>query len=159
MKSKQIITIILLLFVVGSVAAMIYQEYRPVVSEEVNNEETLSHEDKMPVQIIAYYFFGYQRCPTCINIETYTQESLHTFFKDELDSNLIVWKPVNVETAGNRHYIEDFQLNMKMVVLAMMENGELKTWKKLENVWFLSGNREAFLDYIKIETEEYLKEL
>lgn len=159
MKSKQIITIMLLVFVVGTVAAMIYQEYRPAVSEEGNNKATVSNEEQLPGQIIAYYFYGNQRCPTCINIETYTQESLNTYFKDELDSNLIVWKPVNVESPGNEHFVNDFQLNMKMVVLAKMHNGELKTWKKLENVWSLSGDREAFLDFIKTETEAYLKEV
>lgn len=159
MKSKQIITTILLVFVVGTVAAMIYQEVRPAVSEENSNEITVSNEEKSPEQIIAYYFYGNQRCPTCRSIEAYTQESLTSNFKEELDSKLIAWKPVNVETAGNAHYIDDFQLDMKVVVLAKIENGELKTWKKLENVWPLSGDHQAFLDYIKTETEAYLKDI
>ncbi|MGC9329037.1 MAG: nitrophenyl compound nitroreductase subunit ArsF family protein [Candidatus Hinthialibacter sp.] len=159
MKSKQVITIVLLVFVAATVAAMMYQEFRPAVSEEDDYAAAVSNEEQLPVQIIAYYFFGNQRCPTCMNIEAYTQESLVSNFQDELDMNLIVWKPVNVERAGNEHFIQDFQLNMKMVVLAIMEEGELTTWKKLEDVWPLSGDREAFLDYIKTETEAYLKEI
>lgn len=159
MKSKQIITIVLLVFVVGTVAAMIYQEFRPAVSEEGSNEIAVSNEEKLPEQIIAYYFYGNQRCPTCMNIEAYTQESLSSNFKDELDSKLIVWKPVNVETAGNAHFINDFQLDVKMVVLAKMINGELETWKKLKEVWSLAGQREEFFDYVKAETEAYLKEI
>lgn len=159
MKSKQIISIVLLVFVVGTVSAMIYQEYRPAVTEEGSSEAAVPREEQWSEQIIAYYFFGNQRCPTCMNIEAYTQESLFSNFKDELDSKLIVWKPVNVETTGNEHFVNDFQLDMKMVVLAIMEDGELKTWKKLKDVWPLSGDRGAFLDYIKTETEAYLKDI
>lgn len=159
MKSKQIITIVLLVFVVGTVAAMIYQELRPIVSEEGNSEMAVSNEEALPEQIIAYYFFGNQRCPTCMKIEAYTQESLNTNFENEIDSKLIVWKPVNVESADNAHFINDFQLDMKMVVLTKMVDGELKTWKKLKEVWPLSGDREAFFDYIKTETEAFLKEI
>ncbi len=164
MKKKQIITIVLLVFVVSTVTAMIFQEFQSTSSEDVNskiidsNKEKLS-EQKLPEQIIVYYFFGYQRCVTCRDLEAYTEECLKTYFKDELDSKLIVWKPVNVETPDNRHYINDFQLDMKMVVLAKMENGELKKWKKLKEVWFLLRNRESFFDYIKTETEAYLKEM
>lgn len=159
MKSKQIITIVLLVFVVGTVAAMVYQEFRPIVSEEGSNEIAVSSEEALPEQIIAYYFYGNQRCPTCMKIEAYTKESLNTNFENEIDSKLIVWKPVNVELPGNEHFINDFQLDMKMVVLTKMINGELETWKKLKEVWPLSRDREAFFDYIKTETEAYLKEI
>ncbi len=159
MKSKQIITLVLLVFVAGTVAAMIYQEFRPAVSNEHNNDTAVFNEETLPEQIVAYYFFGNQRCPTCMKIESYTEKSLKNYFQGEMDSNLIEWKPVNVELPGNEHFIHDFQLDVKMVVLARMNNGELEDWKKLEKVWTLTGNREAFLDYIKAETEAYLKDI
>jgi hypothetical protein len=157
MKSKQIVTILLLVFVVGTVAAMMYQELRPQPSVDERAEATIV-DKAMPMQIIAYYFFGSQRCITCQNIEAYTQESLSSYFQDELDSRLIVWNPVNLEEAGNAHFVQDFQLDTKMVVLAKMHKGEMETWKKLEQIWPLAGNRVAFLEYVKAETEAYLKE-
>lgn len=157
MKNKQIITIILLVFVVGSVLAMVYKEFQSPPQETPANEEAVSGEQGKAHQIVAYYFYGNQRCPTCRNIEAYTQESLNTHFKEALETKKLVWKPVNIETAGNEHYVQDFKLKMKMVVLADMQNGEMKRWKKLEQIWPLSNDRDAFVDYVEQETQAYLK--
>jgi len=160
MNSKKIITILLLVFVVGSVGAMIYKELQPsqTDSSAITADSSPENVPADQNQIIAYYFHGNQRCPTCINIEAYTKESLQNYFKNQLDSGRVVWKPVNVDESANRHYITDFELEMKLVVLADIKDGKQTQWKKLDQVWSLSGDKPAFLEYVKLETEEYLKE-
>ncbi len=158
MNSKKIITIILLVFVVGSVGAMIYKELQPGQTDPDAITADISTENVPQNQIIAYYFHGNQRCPTCMNIEAYTKESLETNFKEPLDSGRVVWQPINIDEAANRHFITDFELEMKLVVLADIKDGKQIQWKKLDQVWPLSGDKPGFLEYIKVETEEYLKE-
>ncbi len=48
------------------------------------------------VKIIAYYFHGNVRCPTCHKMEQYTKEAIEKNFKDELANGLLVVKTVNV---------------------------------------------------------------
>ncbi len=83
---------------------------------------------------------------------------METNFKELLDSDRIVWKPINVDEPENQHFITDFELEMKLVVLADIKDGKQAQWKKLDQVWPLSGDKPGFLEYIKVETEEYLKE-
>ena len=41
-------------------------------------------------QVIAYYFHGSFRCPTCYNLEQYAKEAIEDNFQDELDKGILV---------------------------------------------------------------------
>lgn len=161
MNLKQIVTVVLLVFVVGSVAAMMLMELKPaaVKSETVQQMETDPSANIKPnQQVIAYYFHGTARCITCRTIEAYTEEALKTMFADHLDSGRLIWIPVNVEIPDNRHFIQDYQLHTKSVVLSNHRDGQEVEWKNLDQIWQLVGNKDAFITYIWEETSKMLGE-
>lgn len=162
MKTDNWLTILLLVFVVVATATLYYQELNPnstvpVIQEDISQEDASQEPDAvLPRQIIAYYFYGDQRCATCMKLETYTKEALKTYFKNELDTQLILWKTINVDQPENQHFITDFELSAKMVVLAELQNGTITRWKKLNDIWQLVGDKVAFIQYIQTETSCYL---
>ena len=64
-----------------------------------------------------YYFFSEPRCRTCTTIESLTGDTVQTVFEDEIASGLLTWKPVDTDQAENKHYIDDFKLFAKSVVI------------------------------------------
>ncbi len=60
--------------------------------------------------IIAYYFHGTFRCPTCHKLKQYSKEAIEINFKDALASGKLELKVINVEDKGNEHYASDYQL-------------------------------------------------
>lgn len=112
-----------------------------------------------PNFVRVYYFHGNFRCTNCYNIEKYTKEAVEKRFKNELKSGKIVFQVVNVEIKGNEHFMRDYQLYTKSVVLSLLKNGKEVKFDNLTKVWEYLRNKDAFQQYIKAEIEKYLKEL
>lgn len=105
---------------------------------------------------VVYYFHGNVRCATCKKIEAYTDDAVSQGFSQELQNGALSWRVVNVEEPQNRHFIQDFQLVTKSVVLAEYRDGNVVRWKNLDKVWQLVRNQDAFAAYIRDETSAFL---
>ncbi|MCX5726668.1 MAG: nitrophenyl compound nitroreductase subunit ArsF family protein [Candidatus Saganbacteria bacterium] len=112
-----------------------------------------------PSNLIVYYFHGNFRCSSCLKIEQYTKESIEVNFKDKIKSGQIVFGVINVADKENEHYIKDYQLYTKSVIVSLTKNGKQLKWKNLTKVWEYLRNKPRFLSYIKDEVDLYLKEL
>ena len=115
-------------------------------------------EDKSPKKVIAYYFHGTMRCPTCHKLEQYSKEAIETHFKYVLASGKLEFKVVNVEDKGNEHYGSDYQLYTKSLILSVVKDGKEIKWKNLDKIWEYVGNKQRFIDYVKSGVADLLKE-
>ena len=106
--------------------------------------------------VVAYYFHGNFRCASCRAIEAYTKEALELYFNDEIASGKLELRVVNVEEKGNEHFVNDYKLYTKSVVLSKVEGGKEVNYKNLEGVWQYLRNKQQFFDYVKKETEAFI---
>ena len=106
---------------------------------------------------VAYYLHGKARCVSCTTIERLTKIALDTHFADAQKSGLMDVRILNVETPENRHYIQDYQITNQSVILSELQDGKEVRWKNLKQVWRLFRDETAFDDYIRTETEAFLK--
>ena len=109
-------------------------------------------------KVIAYYFHGTNRCTTCRTIERYSKEAIDRYFAQELKNGKLDFKPINVDEPENRHYIQDYQLYTRSLVLALYNDNILLKWKSLSEVWSYVSDKEKFYQYVKDETERFLEE-
>ncbi|MBU1024058.1 hypothetical protein KKB99_07230, partial [bacterium] len=107
-------------------------------------------------KFIVYYFHITKRCATCLRIEKYTNEAIITGFLPEMTIGKLEMSTINTDLAGNEHFLTDFELSTRSVVLAHMVDDEIVKWKNLVRVWELNNNREEFVNYITEETREFL---
>ncbi len=112
-----------------------------------------------PDQLVVYYFHTNFRCTNCHNMETWTKEVVNNDFKAEQASGKIVLKIINTETKGNEHYMTDYNLYTKSVVLSLVKDGKQIKFTNLAKVWDFLGNSAKFKAYVKNEITSYLKEL
>jgi len=124
--------------------------------EKMSAEEKTVYEE---TKVIAYYFYTNFRCQSCYTIEKYTKEAIEGNFEDELASRKLVFTPVNVEEKENEHFLSDYQLYTKSVVLSLVKDGEEMKFKNLKKVWEFLRNKEEFYKYIKEETQKFLDEI
>ena len=111
-----------------------------------------------PHRVVAYYFFMNQRCASCRKIEAWSREAIETAFAQELKDGYLVWRPVNVEEKGNEHFVKDYQLYTKSLILVDEHDGRQVRWANLARVWELLPKKDAFLDYVRGEVRGYLSE-
>lgn len=107
-------------------------------------------------RVIATYFHTSYRCASCMKIEAYTTEAIMAGFANELKDGRLVWRVVNVEEKGNEHFVEEYKLFTKSVILVDEVDGKQRAWKNLPKVWELLGDKERFVRYIRSETSAYL---
>ena len=113
----------------------------------------------LPSQVVVYYFRGNARCPSCYKLEQYAKEALEQNFADELKSGKFVFKIVNIDKAGNDHFVADYQLYTKSVVLSLVMNGKQVRYKNLEKVWDLLRDQDQYHAYVRDEIKPFLGEL
>jgi hypothetical protein len=118
--------------------------------------EAANPKSSSSLKMIAYYFHVTVRCITCRTIESYSMEAIDRGFPEELKKKVIEWRPVNVQLVENRHFIQDYRLFTRSLVLVKVKDGKQVEWRNLEKVWDLVGNKEAFLRYVRANVTTYL---
>lgn len=106
---------------------------------------------------VVYYFHGNVRCYSCKKIEAYTREAIQSGFPEELKNGSLVLKTINVEESAHEHFVEDFQLYTRSVVLERRLDDKQQQWKNLDQVWSLIRNKAEFIDYVQKETIAMMK--
>jgi len=109
-------------------------------------------------KVVAYYFHGSFRCVTCTTMEKYSKEAVEANFKDDLASGRLEFKVVNIEERGNEHFVNDYKLYTKSLVLSLVKDGKEVKSKNLDKIWELACNKQKFMDYVTGEVEEFMKD-
>jgi hypothetical protein len=109
-------------------------------------------------KVIAYYFHTNTRCSTCMKIEQYSHEAIEQGFPNELKGGKLEMRVVNYESPENRHFMQDYKLVSKSLVLVNLVDGKQTKWTNLKLVWQLTGHKDAFLNYVRKEVRGYLSQ-
>lgn len=95
-----------------------------------------------------YYFHGNARCRSCKLIESFTTQAVEQGFASAINQGRVNLQTVNLETRGNDHFIEDFQLITRSVVIAVEQDGKTVSYRRLDKVWQLIDDQQAFTNYL-----------
>jgi len=159
MTARRLVAAALLLFVVASVGFLVAEQ----LARRPGAAQSASARDTAPAMaprrtVVAYYFHASVRCVTCRTIEAYARDAIETGFAGALRSGALQWRPTNVEEPGNEHFIQDYRLVTRSLVLVDIRDGAQVQWKNLDQVWNLVGDKPAFIWYVQDEVRAYLRE-
>ncbi len=158
MKPKNIITMVLVLFVSASIVYLAVKEIKQSQTEskemsaQIQNQPAVNSDGN---KTVVYYFRTNVRCVKCKKFESYTQQVIDNQFFEEVKSGELEWKVVNVEDPGNQHFINDYRLVTKSIVLSKVKDGKERNYKNLDKIWALVDDETAFKDYIRDEITEF----
>jgi hypothetical protein len=107
--------------------------------------------------ISVYYFHGNYRCYNCMTIEQYSKEAIEKYFPGQLKNGQLTFSVINIDMPENEHFVKDYQLYTRSLIVAEFKNGKQTKWTNLEKVWNHIKDRDAFYNYVKTEVEKYLK--
>lgn len=108
-------------------------------------------------KVVVYYFHGNVRCPSCIKLEEYSGEAINNGFQKELSDGTVEFKSINVDEEANKHFIQEYQLVSRSVVVSKIEKGKEVKWKNLDMIWQLVSNHDKYVEYIKNETKNIIE--
>jgi hypothetical protein len=173
MKRKSMVTLVLVLFVLVSLVYVVVEEMGSrnemaaidtQKQSKTDTEETASSStaeiasSNKEVKIVLYYFHATARCSNCKKFEVYSIEAIRHRFADALDNGRLEWQAINVDEPVNKHFIEEYRLITRSLILVEMQDGEQVGWKNLQKIWELVGDKEEFVKYVQSEVADFLGE-
>jgi len=172
MKTKTIISAVLLVFVLTSVAYLIVKEMHALAQSapaeanlpEVEPNQGPSSEvvvtpnapPEASQKVVVYYFHNNFRCAKCRKFESYSREIIEADFSNALNDGRLEWKVVNIDEPANKHFVRDYQLYTKSIIVSKIQDGKQTEWKNLDKIWKLVGDKKAFVKYVQDEVSTYL---
>ncbi|MFA6816426.1 MAG: nitrophenyl compound nitroreductase subunit ArsF family protein [Lentisphaeria bacterium] len=153
---KKGVTLLLLLFVLASIAFVVIREVRSrqgaaqclasgtACTNSISAKGNTTPVPATPGVLMVYYFHGTQRCMTCKKIEELTKEAISSKYAKELANGKVLLQSVNIDEPANEHFIKDFQLSSRSVV--MQKDGN---YEKFDDVWTLVHTPEEFTKYLQ----------
>jgi hypothetical protein len=108
---------------------------------------------------VVYYFYTNTRCSSCTTIEAYTREAVAKHFTQPYKGWRVEFRGVNIEDKANEHFVQNYWLNSKAVVVQKFEGDKPLKWGLLKSVWQLLGDKEKFMDYVALETRKVIDEV
>jgi hypothetical protein len=108
--------------------------------------------------VIAYYFHRAIRCVGCLEIETNAKRVIESSFAKQIADKKLIWAPFNLDEPGGEEFGKEFDVSASTLVLSKTKNGNHTEYKKLEKVWQLAHDPEAFDAYVKDEVKQFLNE-
>ncbi|MHB9030954.1 MAG: nitrophenyl compound nitroreductase subunit ArsF family protein [Candidatus Latescibacterota bacterium] len=161
MRSKSFVFALMVLLIAGGILFTVSCGNSGEAAKPSGDQKTVETPSKpMPPQAnvdIVYYFMTTQRCVNCMKIEAYSKEAVEKGFADALKKGSMIWRMVNVDQSANNHFIKDYQLFTKSVVLVKMRDGKQTEWKNLDKIWNLLNDQAAFQKYVTDEVKQFVE--
>lgn len=174
---KKAVTLVLLLFVGGSIAYLLGDEIKSESAAVTPDESatgtgepkatspgvTLETEGETATgppkpDVVAYYFHGASRCTTCLTMEKYAREAIEEVAPRVARDGQVRWTTVNFDEPVNEHFVKDYQLVASSLVIARADAGGSPAWQRLDRIWDLVGDEQAFKQFVKDEVTKLLRE-
>jgi hypothetical protein len=145
---KRILTFALVAFAgVGCWAAM--QQARQAADLPAVRQQVITTQPGVAPDVIQVtYFSSDVRCATCVRIEHLTQETVTKNFAAELASGRLVLQTINLDGPGNEHFVQDYQLISKTLIVSDRAKGQEVKWENLQEVWSKQKDEQAFEAYV-----------
>ncbi|MCM1322664.1 MAG: nitrophenyl compound nitroreductase subunit ArsF family protein [Acetobacter sp.] len=97
-------------------------------------------------EVVVSYYHNSVRCSTCRKMETWSSEAVK-----DLE---VRFESVNTDEPENKHFLSDYGLYTKSVVVQDTDTGK---WKNLDKLWNNIGNEQAFKDYVRQEVQDFIE--
>jgi hypothetical protein len=154
MKPKTLIALVLTVFVVGSLAYLLFTGAEPADTKLHPGYPSVG--DSAKADVVMIYFDGGKDCSTCDKLEGYAYETLRQEFNESLEAGTLAWQRLNMDAPENEHYVTEFGLYTKSIVLIRLENGDRLRHENLEKIWDLVYDKVEYQAYIRERLQDFL---
>lgn len=106
--------------------------------------------------VVVTYFTTDIRCANCRTIEALSRESVSTRFPEDFKSGRVVFRVINTDRPEHKHFLDDYKLVSKTVIVSRRKAGMERDWVNLQDVWLKLSDPAGFVDYVGDAVKRYL---
>jgi len=149
MKLSNIIIIMLFILALGMMVGCTSKDNTN--GNVVLDTEHIVDIDKLEI----YHFHATNQCYSCITVGDYAEETVNTYFKDELKSGKIVFDHINVDLSENRDLAIKYSVTGSSLWLGTYNGNEFNA-EENTNVWYKIKDKQDYINYLKGVIEQKL---
>jgi len=112
------------------------------------NESRITTNTGAVQKVEVYHFHRIQQCYSCRTVGAYAEETVKTYFAQELESGRVVFGHINIEEPENKALVDQYGPTGSSLWIGVYDKDG---FHKEENVkvWYKIGDKEAYLAYLK----------
>jgi hypothetical protein len=155
---KAVVNAVLIAFIIVSIGYAAFKATNVQKKTLKGPVAVIATPDAEKPKVMLYYLHATGRCSRCIAMEKYSKEAVDMYFQSEVQSGALEFRTINFDEPENTHYVQDYQLVTKSLVITLVKGGKEQKYENLKGIWENAGNQEAFHRYVKTNVEKYLAE-
>jgi len=119
-----------------------------VNNDQKVNESAYTNTSSNVKKVEIIHFHGTNQCSSCIAVGKFAEETVNTYFSDELESGKITFAHINAELPINKDQVSKYGVNSASLWIGVYdENGFHKEMNA--NVWYKINNETDYMSYLK----------
>ncbi len=103
-----------------------------------------------------YHFHGTNQCYSCKTVGAYAEETVNTYFADELESGKIIFDHINGDLPENRYLVIKYGVTGSSLWFGTYSEDEKFHAEENVNVWYKIKDKEDYMNYLKEIIEQKL---
>jgi len=103
-----------------------------------------------------YHFHATNQCYSCKTVGAYAEETVNTYFADELKSGKIVFGHINGDLPENRNLVAKYGVTGSSLWLGTYAKDGSFSAEENVNVWYKISNKQDYMNYLKGVIEQKL---
>jgi hypothetical protein len=105
-------------------------------------------------KVEVYHFHATRQCVTCKTIGAFSEETVNTYFSNELKSGKLVYAHINIDLPENKALVDKYEAKGSSLLIGVY--GKDGSFLKTEdtNVWYKIDNKTDFMTYLKEVIEQ-----
>jgi hypothetical protein len=153
MNTKSALRWMLLVIVFGSLAAFALNKS---LAKDPGPTAAAPSESTVAATVVVTYFTTDVRCDSCRTIEKLSRQAIEEGFPAEVASGTVVFRVLNTDRAENKHFVDNYEITNKTVIVSHQKNGKEAGWTNRQDVWLLLEKPSEFFTYVREPVQRYL---
>jgi len=100
-------------------------------------------------KIEVYHFHGTNQCYSCKTVGAYAEETINTYFSNELKSGKLVFGHINGDLSENSELVKKYGATGSSLWIGVYYKDGKFTKEENVNVWYKIDNKQGYIDYLK----------
>ena len=101
-----------------------------------------------------YHFHATNQCYSCKTVGNYAEETINTYFSDELKSGKIVFGHINGELSENSELVKKYESTGSSLWIGTYYKDGNFTKEENVQVWYKISNKDDYMSYLKDVIEQ-----
>ena len=107
-------------------------------------------------KVEVYHFHATRQCVTCKTVGAFSEETINTYFSNELKSGKLVFAHINVDLPENKSLVDKYEAKGSSLLIGVYGKDGSFSKEEDTNVWYKISNKEDYMNYLKGVIEQKL---